>query len=116
MDKIIKILKGLGIPYAYDHFAERESPEPPFICYTLPKSNHFGADGKVFFKANQCNIELYTDDKDPAWEELVEVALEDEGIFYTKSELWIDSEKMYEVLYQFELKQEAHHGKKQSKI
>ena len=32
MDRILDILQALGIPFAYDHFAEGESPEPPFIC------------------------------------------------------------------------------------
>lgn len=33
MDKayIPKILKEIGIPYAYDHFAEGESVDPPFL-------------------------------------------------------------------------------------
>ena len=30
-----------------DHFAEGESPDPPFICYLLPGSDNFSADGRV---------------------------------------------------------------------
>ena len=33
MDKIVRILEEIELPFAYDHFAEGESPEPPFICY-----------------------------------------------------------------------------------
>ena len=36
-------------------------------------------------------------------EQKLEDVLDDHGIFYTKSETWIDSEKLYEVLYQFEM-------------
>ena len=36
MDKLLAMLEAMDIPYAYDHFAEGESPEPPFICYLLP--------------------------------------------------------------------------------
>ena len=32
MDNLISIMEEIGIPFAYDHFAEGESPEPPFIC------------------------------------------------------------------------------------
>ena len=48
-------------------------------------------------------IELYTDRKDPGAEALVETVLDDAGIFYHKSEAWIQSEKLYEVLYSMEL-------------
>lgn len=69
MDEILAVLKEAEIPFAYDHFAEGESPEPPFICYMMPASNHFSADGKVYFKINEVHIELYTDFKDLAVEQ-----------------------------------------------
>lgn len=102
MEELITILKETEIPFAYDHFAEGESPNPPFICYLLPGSNNFAADGKVYFKANEVHIELYTDFKDLAVEQKLEAVLDKHGIFYNKSETWIDSEKLYEVLYIFE--------------
>ena len=102
MDELINILKETEIPFAYDHFAEGESPEPPFICYLLPGSNNFSADGKVYFKANEVHIELYTDFKDLTVEQKLEAVLDEHGIFYNKSEVWIESEKLYEVLYTFE--------------
>ena len=95
MDKIVKILKAVGIPFAYDHFAEGESLEPPFICYLCPGTNHFGADGKVYFKINEVHIELYTDLKNPKLEKKLEDILDDASIFYNKTETWIDSEKLY---------------------
>lgn len=36
-------------------------------------------------------------------EAAVEAVLDEHGIFYNKSEIWIDSEKLYEVLYTFEM-------------
>ena len=48
-------------------------------------------------------MELYTDQKDFAAEGKLEDALDACGIFYEKSETWIDSEKLYEVLYVFEM-------------
>ena len=103
MDEISAVLREAGIPFAYDHFAEGESPEPPFICYLLPGSDNFAADGRVYFKASEVNIELYTDCKDLSAEQKVEAVLDKHGIFYEKSEVWIESEKLYEVLYQFEM-------------
>ena len=79
MDKIISILNEIGLPYAYDHFAEGES-----------------------YKIDDVHIELYTDYKNTELELKVEEVLDRYSIFYNKSEVWIDSEKLYEVLYQFE--------------
>ena len=31
MEKLLKMLEEMGIPFAYDHFAEGESPDPQFI-------------------------------------------------------------------------------------
>lgn len=103
MEELLAIIKETGIPFAYDHFAEGESPDPPFICYLLSGSDNFAADGRVYFKINDVRIELYTDSKDLAEEQKVEDVLDAHGIFYNKSETWIDSEKLYEVLYQFEM-------------
>ena len=86
MDEIIQMLEEIHLPFAYDHFAEGEA-----------------ADGRVYFKASKVNIELYTDYKDLSAEQKVEAVLDGHGIFYEKSEVWIESEKLYEVLYQFEM-------------
>lgn len=103
MDKLIALLNNLQIPFAYDHFAEGEAPSPPFICYLLPGSNNFAADGRVYHKFNQVHLELYTDLKDLSLEAKLESAFDNNDIFYNKSETWIDSEKLYEVLYIFEM-------------
>ena len=76
MDKILSILNALGIPFAYDHFAQGESPDPPFICYLIPGTNNFSADGVAYYKINQFNIELYTDLKDLSLERKIEEALD----------------------------------------
>ena len=103
MEELLQILNETQISFAYHRFAEGESPEPPFICYLLPGSNNFSADGKVYYKINEVHIELYTDLKDLAVEQQLEDVLDEHGIFYNKSETWIESEKLYEVLYTFEM-------------
>lgn len=102
MDKLLQILEGIGLPFAYDHFAEGESPDPPFICYLLPMSDNFSADGGVYFKLSEVHIELYTDKKEPETEFALEAVLDEHGVFYNKTEIWIESEKLYEVMYTFE--------------
>ncbi len=88
VDKLLALLEAIGLPFAYDHFAEGESPDPPFLIYLIPSSDNFSADGKVYFKANEIHIELYTDLKDLSLEQRVEAVLDEHGIFYEKSETW----------------------------
>ena len=97
------MIEEVKLPYAYHHFVEGESPDPPFLVLLYPNSDNFAADGMVYFKVNRLNIELYTDLKDVELEETVEAVLDKHGIFYEKSEVWIESENLYEVLYQMEV-------------
>ena len=97
MDELVKIIEEMGIPFAYDHFAEGESPDPPFLCYLLPGSDNFAADGRVYYKMSEVRIELYTDFKDVSLEEKVTAVLDNHGIFYEQSEVCIEEEKLYEV-------------------
>jgi hypothetical protein len=102
MERIAELLNKLGIPFAYDHFAEGESPDPPFVCYRVPNTENFGADGVVYFGINVVDIELYTDFKSLETEKKLEDLLTEYGIFYEKNEAFIELEKLYEVLYEFE--------------
>ena len=101
MDELVKIVEEMGIPFAYDHFAEGESPGPPFLCYLLPGSDNFAADGRVYYKMSEVRIELYTDFKDVSLEEKITAVLDNHGIFYEQSEVWIEEEKLYEVAFEF---------------
>ena len=101
--EVIEMIEEVKLPYAYHHFVEGESPDPPFLVFLYPNSDNFAADGMVYFKVNRLNIELYTDIKDVELEETVEAVLDKHGIFYEKSEVWIESENLYEVLYQMEV-------------
>ena len=103
MDEIFAVLRNIGLPFAYSHFAEGEAPAVPYILYLLPGSNNFAADGKVYHHISEVHIELYTDKKDLTAEARVEAALDNADIFYDKTEVWIQSEKLYEVLYSFDM-------------
>ena len=102
-EEVLKMVEEMGLPFAYDHFAEGEAPEPPFLVFLYPKAANFAADGIAYYKISQLDIELYTDLKQPELEETIEAVLLKHGIFYRKSEIWIGSEKLYEVLYEMEV-------------
>lgn len=102
-DEIVEMLEGVSMPFAYDHFEEGESPDPPFFVFLFPSTDNFSADGVVYQKIDELHIELYTDRKDPDVEEKVEEVLGQHGLFYNKSEVWIAEERLYEVLYSMEV-------------
>ncbi len=101
--KVLQMLRRIGIPYAYDHFAEGRSPRPPFMVYRYPGSDNFAADGIAYFRIEKLHVEIYTDRKDLQLEELAEATFNAYGFFYVKSETWIPSERLYEVLYEMEV-------------
>ena len=103
MEKLVEMIREMNVPFAYDHFAEGEGPSLPFICYRLPESDNFSADGLVYAKIRKVHIEVYTDYKDTVLESQVEAVLDRYGIFYEYLENWIESEKLYEVIYSFEM-------------
>lgn len=95
--------KGDGYPFCIRPF--RRGGIARTAVYLLPHSgaNNFAADGVAYYKINEVRLEVYTDQKDLTVEENVECVLDAHSVFYGKSETWIDSEKLYEVLYQFEM-------------
>ena len=48
LNEIKVILESTHLPVAYHHFAEGESPGPPFIVFLSPGSHNFSADGIVY--------------------------------------------------------------------
>ena len=102
-NEIVAMLEEAGLPLAYDHFAEGESPDPPFLVFLFPASVNFSADGKVYQKIDTLHIELYTDLKQPELEASIEAVLDGHDIFYNKTEVWIETEHLYEVLYSTEV-------------
>ena len=102
-DEIVGMTEEIGLPVAYDHFAEGKSPNPPFLIFLFPSSTIFPADGRVYAKIHALHFELYTDKKQPDIEAKVEAVLDRYGIFYDKSEVWIAEDRLYAVIYTMEV-------------
>lgn len=102
-EQVVAMAEETGLPFAYDHFVEGQSPEPPFLVFLYLGANNFAADGINYFKVNRLHLELYTDEKSIELEDKVEAVLTRHGIFYGRSEVWIESENLYEVLYEMEV-------------
>ena len=102
-EDIFEMMQETGLPFAYHHFAEGEAPRPPFLLFLSPGEDTFGADNIMYHSFKRLNIELYTDEKSPETEKAVEEVLTSHDIFYSKSEIWIEREMLYEILYEMEV-------------
>ena len=95
---LFQLLKTTGLPVAYHHFTS--PPSPPYIVYLFSYSSNFGADNKVYEAGKNFQVELYTKTKDLASEKLIEDALNGADVYWEKTETYIDSEGLYQVLYE----------------
>ena len=90
-------------PTAYLAFPEESHQEPPFICYYLPGINDVYADNINYQRIWNLTIELYTESKRLDLENTIENALKSMGLAYDREEVWIDSERMYQITYYTEV-------------
>jgi len=95
---LFALLKTTGLPVAYHHFTS--PPSPPYMVYLFSYNTNFGADNKVYAAAKNFQVELYTKTKDPTSEALIEGLFDANDIFWDKTETYIDSEDLYQVLYE----------------
>lgn len=84
MGDLVRLLEETDFPFAYDYFAEGQSPNLQFICYLLSQRDNFSSDGMVYMKVNSVNIELYTDSKDLSTKQKLEAVMDTHGIFMKK--------------------------------
>lgn len=101
--EVADMIRESGIPTTYLQYPNRAVPLPPYTVYYFPNSDNFSADDTVYVGIEALNIELYTTTKSFAAEEQIERVLENHGIFWNKTEAYLDSEHLYEVLYEMEI-------------
>lgn len=101
--EISDMIASIGLSYAYYEFPDGTEQQPPFICFYFPDSDDLFADNKNYVGIRHLYVELYTDEKDFALESTVEGVLTANGLTFRKSDDYIDSEKMWQTLYEMEV-------------
>ena len=101
MEELEISLESSGLPFRYHHWESK--PPLPFGVFLFPNSDHFKADGYVFFSQEIVRVEIYTTIKSSQIEQKIESLLDTAEIFYERNEEYIESEKMYQISYEFEL-------------
>lgn len=102
-EAVAALVGTFGIPYAYHHFDESTGQQPPFAVFYFENSADMYADNANYQNILNLSIEIYTENKDFDLERTVENALKGAGLTWVKTESYIDSEKMYEELYETEV-------------
>ena len=95
---ITDMIESIGFPFTYDFF-QGKVPDPPYIVFNYPQNNDFGADNINYVSIDTLNIELYTRYKQFDKELQVEAVLEQNGIFYEKTETYIRNENLFQISY-----------------
>jgi hypothetical protein len=98
---LAQILGEAGIPVARGGFKKAQAP--PYIVYVFSHSSNYAADSKVYVKRDNYQVELYTEKKDIALEEILEGIFDAHGLFYDKTETQLESEGLIEVLFEIQM-------------
>lgn len=98
VEELYLILKELNLPLSYHHF--KTPQQPPYLIYLLEDTHNFGADDKVYHQIENLVVELYTPKKDIILEKNLEALLSAKELYYEKIEIYIESEKLYQVRYE----------------
>lgn len=101
--EIYSMISSIGLSCSYYQFPEGNAPALPYIVFYYPNNNDFVADNINYQTIVKLNIELYTENKDFTTEAAVETVLQNYGVVYQKTETYIDSELMYQILYESEV-------------
>ena len=99
--QLIALLDTLTVPSFYGQAPVGTSL--PFIAIHSEEPDNFAADNNVYCEKWNFRLDLYTVEKDLAIEADIKKLLNDNGIFWTKTEEYIDSQSCWEVEFAFEV-------------
>lgn len=104
LEAVYSILNKTGYPVAYSHFKGKVTP--PFITYVTSDSLNYFADNTVYKKCRNIKIELYTAEKNLEAENKLELLLLENELPFEVSEEWIDTEKVFQRIYEIQILQD----------
>ena len=102
-EQIAEMMEEMGLPFAYHHYAEGESPEPPFLLFLSPGENPFSADNVAYFSCKQLDIELYTDKNCRNWKNKWRQCLPSMKFITQKQNYSLIRKNCMRVLYEMEV-------------
>lgn len=96
-EELYNLLQTTRLDVAYHHFEDKKTP--PFLIYENDVPETFKADDIVYSKTDKFIVYLITDKKDIEQEQQLEKLFDDNHIPYEKDEDYIETEKIYQIMY-----------------
>lgn len=94
---LLNTLTDITVDYGYSDI----SSDLPKIVISVEQGSNFGADNVVFVQGWDFTLDLYTAEKDSVTEKKVKDLLNNNGIYWTRSETYYSDELVYEVEFRF---------------
>jgi len=99
--ELIQEMRHAGFPCTYHHYPT--PPSPPYTVVLYAYSNDVQADNHNYADVGNYQLELYHTIKHPPSERKIEGRLRELRIPYQKTETYIESEGLYQIVYQVQL-------------
>ena len=99
--QMISLLNTLSIPSFYDH--AKVGQELPFLIIHVNQPMGFRADNGNYLRRWEFRLDLYTVKKDLELEAEIEKLLDDNGIPWEQSEIYLDDQECWESEYTFDI-------------
>lgn len=102
LEEMLTMLEETGFPVAYDHFSTEAPPTVPYIALTIPYTDNFYAENRVWRQIAYCDVELCTEHKDTEAEKKLTDVLDSHNITWQKtSEDFIETDGVFSIFYEF---------------
>lgn len=101
LEELYQALESIGLPVAYRAFKAPQTP--PFLVYLFTYKSDLMAENQNYVEIDNFQVELYTENKDPDTEKLVESKLKEIGLPYSKTETFVQSEGLFQLVYDIQL-------------
>lgn len=99
--QVVNLINTLNIPAFYNEAPEGTSL--PFIVIHSEEPDNFSADNIVYCEKWNFRIDLYTAKKDLNLESAIKKLLNDNSIFWAKTEEYISDQATWEVEFEFQV-------------
>jgi hypothetical protein len=98
---LIDEIKFIGFPCTYGSF--KSQPPIPFVTVQLAYNNDMIADNHNYKDIGNYQLEYYNSIKYPPDEQKIENKLKELRLPYSKVESFLDSEDLYQIIYEIQL-------------
>ena len=101
--EVATMINSMGLEYAYYSFENSQAPNYPFIVYYYTSDGDKIADNSNYCGIENLVIEFYSQQVDFTTEATIETKLKNNGIVYSRTRNYIQSELAWQTTYESEV-------------